>query len=263
MTTEDASVYDLIRAKIVRNEIPPGEKITIDSLVQELGVSQTPVREALHHLEGDGLVERAKGRGYSTTALLDETEFRHMFEVRMLLEPWSARVLSVDRMTNPGDRLGRLVDDFRGAGATTRTELAAHDEEFHALVQRSTGNAFLASAFGSLHAQLHLFRLYGDDIEGTQMLSDHADATLEEHAAIAAAISSCRPGAAEEAMRLHLANSLERFVPQIEGRTSGRPGLDRVPTGRILPADRTGAADPTGATGRTGAAQETGPAAES
>src|SRR5690606_28828658 len=121
---ESRSVYDRIREKIVRNDLRPGTKINIDALVRELGVSQTPVREALHHLEGDGLVERVKGRGYSTTALLDGVEFRHMFEVRMLLEPWSARVLSSDRMTNPGDELVRLVDDFRASGEVSRTHLA-------------------------------------------------------------------------------------------------------------------------------------------
>jgi DNA-binding GntR family transcriptional regulator len=60
---ETGSVYDRIREKIVRNDLRPGTKINIDALVRELGVSQTPVREALHHLEGDGLVERVKGRG--------------------------------------------------------------------------------------------------------------------------------------------------------------------------------------------------------
>ena len=144
---ETESVYDLIREKIVRNDIRPGSKINIDALVRELGVSQTPVREALHHLEGDGLVERVRGRGYSTTALLDGTEFRHMFEVRMLLEPWSARVLSSDRMTNTGEDLVSLVDDFRASGNVSRTHLAMHDELFHKTLQRATGNSFLFTAF--------------------------------------------------------------------------------------------------------------------
>ena len=230
---ESRSVYDRIREKIVRNDLRPGTKINIDALVRELGVSQTPVREALHHLEGDGLVERVKGRGYSTTALLDGVEFRHMFEVRMLLEPWSARVLSSDRMTNPGDDLVRQVDDFRASGQVSRTHLAMHDELFHKTIQQATGNSFLFAAFESLHAQLHLFRLYGDDIEGSRTLGEHFDVTLDEHRDIARAVAECRPDDAEAAMRLHLENSLQRFAPQMSGGAAPGTTVAGVPTGRI------------------------------
>lgn len=230
---ETESVYDLIREKIVRNDIRPGSKINIDALVRELGVSQTPVREALHHLEGDGLVERVRGRGYSTTALLDGTEFRHMFEVRMLLEPWSARVLSSDRMTNTGEDLVSLVDDFRASGNVSRTHLAMHDELFHKTLQRATGNSFLFTAFESLHAQLHLFRLYGDDIEGSDTLGEHFGVTLDEHRAIGEAIAQCDPNKAEERMRMHLTNSLKRFAPQMSDLSVDVAAVAAVPTGRI------------------------------
>lgn len=203
-----STAYDRIREKIVRNEIAPGEKVNIDALVRELGVSQTPVREALQHLEGDGLVMRGRGRGYTTTPLLDGVQLRHMFEVRMLLEPWAVRVGAVDRLTNPGPELVELVDAFarEHSPLCSRTDLIAHDMEFHQAIHRATGNGFLRDAYDGMHAQLHLFRLFGDDVDSTD--------TLEEHREVARAIAACEPDAAERAMRTHLRCSMRRFLTE-------------------------------------------------
>lgn len=221
------SVYDRIREKIVSNEIVPGERVSIDGLVKSLGVSRTPVREALHRLEGDGLVERVEGRGYATTSLLDEPQLRSMFRVRMLLEPWAARVVSADRISNPGRRLIRFVEDFRRehSGICSRTDLAAHDLGFHRMIHRATGNVFLQDAYESLHPQLHLFRLYAEDIE--------SDSTLDEHSEVARAIASCDGAAAEELMRGHLENSLLRFLPEL-GAKAGL-GEDLPSARQVLP----------------------------
>lgn len=221
----ELSVYDRVRAKIIRNEILPGERVNIDALVRELGVSQTPVREALHRLEGDRLVTRARGRGYSTTPLLDEDGLRGMFEVRMLLEPWSVRVVAVDRTSNPGRQLLDLVASFRATHRSlcSRTDLAAHDLEFHRLINRATGNRFLQSAYAGLHAQLHLFRLYADDVDSSD--------TLDEHRVLAEAIADCDGTAAESFMRSHLENALHRFLPLV----GAAPAVTRsLPTTRRI-----------------------------
>lgn len=206
-----STAYDRIREKIVRNEIAPGEKVNIDALVRELGVSQTPVREALQHLEGDGLVRRGAGRGYTTTPLLGSTQLRHMFEIRMLLEPWAVRVGATDRLTNPGPELIDLVDTFAREHSSTcsRIDLIAHDMEFHQTIHRATGNTFLQDAYDGMHAQLHLFRLFDDDV-------DSAD-TLSEHREVATAIAACDPEGAEGAMRLHLRCSMRRFLTESAG----------------------------------------------
>ncbi|WP_029089336.1 GntR family transcriptional regulator [Brevibacterium album] len=220
------SVYDRIREKIIRNEIASGERVSIDALVRELGVSQTPVREALQHLEGDGLVMRARGRGYSTTPLLDEDQLRRMFEVRLLIEPWAARVVSVDRASNPGRGLLRLVAVFAAEhpDVCSRSALASHDLEFHRAIHRATGNAFLISAYEGLHAQLHLFRLYAEDVTSAD--------TLEEHREVAEAIAACEGERAQALMRTHLEQSLGRFLPTVGGESDGRP---LPPTGCVLP----------------------------
>ncbi|MCT1829221.1 GntR family transcriptional regulator [Brevibacterium luteolum] len=206
-----ASVHERIRHKIVRNEIPPGRRVNIDSLARELGVSQTPIREALQRLEGENLVIRERGRGYATTELLTEAQLQHIFEVRMLLEPWACRVVAVDRAGNPGPALLTLVDEFESehADVCARIDLAAHDTEFHTLIHASTANEFLSRSLAGLHAQANLFRLYGHDIDSVSTLTEHRD--------VAQAIADCDGSAAEEAMRTHLLRSLDRYLPALRG----------------------------------------------
>ncbi|RAF22341.1 hypothetical protein DN545_31450, partial [Burkholderia multivorans] len=61
----DPTVYARIKAMILDGTVPPGERITIDRMARELGVSQTPVREAMQRLEGDKLVRTRQPRGYA------------------------------------------------------------------------------------------------------------------------------------------------------------------------------------------------------
>src|SRR5690625_5350754 len=79
-------VYDRLRELVLENRLPPDERISIDAVARELGVSQTPVREAIRQLEGDRLVVRVPGKGYQTTPLLDRNGLRDLFEFRLLVE---------------------------------------------------------------------------------------------------------------------------------------------------------------------------------
>jgi DNA-binding FadR family transcriptional regulator len=94
-------VYGILRAKILDLQLPPDGKVNIDALARELGVSQTPIREALSQLEGDRLIVKTPGKGYRTTALLGTAELRELFEFRLLVEPWAARAAAVNRLVNP------------------------------------------------------------------------------------------------------------------------------------------------------------------
>lgn len=199
------TVYEQIKAMILSNAIPPDTKLTIDKLARELGVSQTPVREALQRLEGDKLVVSKKPRGIWTTPLLNERELKHLIEVRLLLEPWAAEVVSTDRALNPGREMLAEIDRFSQLpnGHREGYELASHDVVFHDMIFEALGNPFLHDSFRQLHTHLHLFRLYPADLDGRH--------TVEEHRAIAQAIHSADPEAAAAAMRTHLFEAMGRF----------------------------------------------------
>lgn len=203
--------YDRIKAMILAKVIPPDTKLNIDKLARELGVSQTPVREALQRLEGDKLVVGKKPRGLWTTPLLGERELRELIEVRLLMEPWSARAAASDRAANPGRRMRAEIDRFVNLESMKNEgyALASHDVAFHDMIFHAVGNSFLHDAFRQLHAHLHLFRLYPADLDGAH--------TIEEHKAIAAAISRADPQGAEDAMRAHLFAAMDRFSLGLSG----------------------------------------------
>ncbi len=210
-------VYFHLKESIVDGAIPPEAKVSIDTVARDLGLSQTPVREALQKLQSDGLLDYIPGRGYTTTPVLDAGGLDALFEFRFLLEPWAARAAAVDRLSNPAARLNAELRDFEvriAEGGDLRQVVLAHDSTFHALIMAATGNAVVAQAYEQCHAHLHLFRLFSVDHDGS--------IALDEHARIASAIEARDPGAAERAMREHLQGSYARSSEIFAGASSSR-----------------------------------------
>lgn len=213
-------VYGILRAKILDLQLPPDGKINIDALARELGVSQTPIREALSQLEGDRLIVKTPGKGYRTTALLGTAELRELFEFRLLVEPWAARAAAVNRLVNPARILQASLDEFESGTAqnsSVRHQLITHDTAFHDGILSASSNEFALHAYRATHCHLHLFRLHPADYKGTT--------TVEEHRHIVKAIKACDPDAAEEAMHRHLIGAYHRFAEAFD---EDGPGL-RVP----------------------------------
>lgn len=225
-------VYSTMRTSILNGEMEPGTRINIDAVSRRIGVSQTPIREALQRLEGDNLVVYTPGRGYSTTPLLGLNELRSLFEFRLLVEPWAARAAAVDRLANPARSLEKELAAFRNAiraGGDIRQDLVAHDTRFHDTILSAAGNPTVRHAFAQTNCHLHTFRLYPADIEGTS--------TMAEHSTVREAIQACRPEEAEAAMAEHIRNSFARFAQAFEGTVD--VGLkpfeeDRSPKTRIV-----------------------------
>jgi DNA-binding GntR family transcriptional regulator len=213
-------VYDNLRGQILDNTIPPGTRVNIDAVSRRLGVSPTPVREALHRLQGDNLVVATSGRGYSTTPLLNLEELRDLFEFRLLVEPWAARSAAANRLGNPAHRLETELRTFKnqiGSKTDIRGALVAHDTKFHDFIISATGNMVVGNAFAQTHCHLHIFRLYPADIGGT--------ITVDEHVKVWEAVRDCDPDRAEEAMHQHLTNAYLRFAMAFEGAGLENPVL--------------------------------------
>lgn len=208
MTKVAASgVYSALRQSILDGEITPGTRINIDAVSRRLGVSHTPVREALQRLEGDNLLVYYPSRGYSTTPLLSLAELRSLFEFRLLVEPWAARSAAVERLSNPSAALQTELAALEGHiddTARLRQDLVAHDARFHDLIFASAGNRVVQQAYIQTHCHLHMFRLYPADLDGR--------ITLMEHQGIHEAIAARDPDAAQDAMSEHIRNSFYRFA---------------------------------------------------
>ncbi|MCM2580041.1 GntR family transcriptional regulator [Streptomyces meridianus] len=202
-------VHEAIKALIMDHAIEPGARVSIDGLARQLGVSPTPVREALARLESAELVVKEPLRGYRTTPLLNREQLEDLYQFRLLLEPWAA-ARAAERLSDEGrERLRAEMGSCDAPRDTTYDAykaLTAHDTRFHVLVAELAGSAQVRQAFERTHCHLHVFRLSYNRGIGLQ--------TLDEHRSITDAILAGDPQAAEAAMRGHLETALyERLLP--------------------------------------------------
>lgn len=199
-------VFDIIRADIMSLRIPPDTRISIESLVRELGVSQTPIREALSMLEATGLVTKRHFVGYCSAPQLNRKQLDELYEVRLLLEPYAAKC-AAERMSDADvKKLCALAQSMEpGESRTSYDRFADQDSELHDLIAIGSGNRLIQESLARLHAHLHIFRL-----------RFHSEVTKEayvEHAKVIEALSARDAGKAESAMRFHIERSYQRLVP--------------------------------------------------
>lgn len=201
-------VYSRIREDIMSLQIPPNSRISVDSMVRELGVSQTPIREALSMLEAHGLVTKQRFIGYCTAPTLNRKQFEDLFEIRLLIEPYAAR-RAAERMSDKAliDLCGLALEMNPDQATRSRAlydQFADQDAQFHEQIARGSGNDLIADSLSRLHIHLHIFRL-----------RFHREVTNEafaEHTQVTKALQQRNPAQAEAAMRAHIEKSYQRLV---------------------------------------------------
>jgi DNA-binding GntR family transcriptional regulator len=213
-------VYTTVQAMIVGAQLEPGQRVTEEALARDLGVSPTPIREALARLESDGLVTKSHLRGFRVAEQQTSDQYEQMFEIRLLLEPRMARMAAVRASQQEKTALRELEGAIRrtsekSRGTGTYHEFATLNDEFHQTVAIAAGNALVAATLEHLHVHLHLFRLRGD-----QGIGDEAvDQALREHEWIVGFIVDGDPDLAEAAMLSHLQRSHARVRDALDTRT--------------------------------------------
>ena len=190
-------VRDLIRDRIVRGELTPGDRLVERVLADELGVSRVPVREALNLLKGEGFVQDIPRHGVIVTVLSKE-DLDELFEVREALEAQGARLAS-QRATE--SEIAELVDIAQRAvqahAEGDDTTMAELNEAFHDAIPRLAHNRILASILEPLEVRLHwLLRQ-----------NRTPDALMQEHVELVHAISERDAERAAAIARRHVATS--------------------------------------------------------
>lgn len=224
--------YSRLKSRIMRSELAPGAKLSIDGLAKQLAFSQTPIREALARLESEGLLARRPLSGYTVEPLLSAAEFADLFEIRMVLEPMAARRAAERTLLAATAESGRGAEaEVEAFGAETATLLHAArtpdvradkllfteaDARFHNAVAAMSGSMQLSKAIRRLDAHLHLHRAYIEP--------ESIGETEVEHLAVADAIIAQKPLAAEEAMRRHLERSRARHGAAFEAAHAATSG---------------------------------------
>ncbi|MBB4693250.1 GntR family transcriptional regulator [Paractinoplanes abujensis] len=200
-------VYDTLLGQLMSLRIEPGSRVTIDVLARELGVSQTPIRDALNRMEAEGLVVRVPHAGYRIPPQITRDRFEDMLEVRLLLEPAAARRSAERASLEQVAALRRMLTEMAelegSSGPMAYGAFGLRDAALHDLVAASAENQVIREALARLHSHVHLFRLHRD----TQV----THLAMAEHEQVVAAIAARDPDAAAYAMRRHILRSGDRF----------------------------------------------------
>ncbi len=225
-------VHDMLLAQIVRGELQAGNKISPASVAASLGISVTPVRDAVNLLAAEGLVEVHPRRG-TIVAPVSARDVAELYEIRMLIEPAAAALASERATDEDVAEIRELAEYLESAppGRRTITDLdrfmteLSVDQDFHARVVRAAGNARLASVYEGLRSHLLLVRITFPE------LNRNLPHRRGEHQRVAAAIATRDPAAARAAMTTHLEHTLADLLSRMEDVTavdgSGDDGTDR------------------------------------
>ena len=193
-------VYEEIRGAIVDLRLEPGAPLREAAIATQLGVSKTPVREALGRLEQEGLVEATSFKGAVVTDY-SERDLEEIYELRELLEGVAVRAAATDA---DGEALESLRDVIeRSRSARDAGDLAGLAEllgRFDQIVFDQVGNVRIRSLIETLRAHLTRIGKLTEEIPG------RVEASVEEHAAIVEAIARGDADDAERAMRMHIAS---------------------------------------------------------
>jgi len=188
-----SQVYDYLRDCIVNLSLKPGEKIDVKGLAQELSVSQTPIREALHKLAEQGLVEPKPYIGYFV-ARLSRRDIQELFDLRKSLETLALRYVheNVDEEKLKG--LLKRLDDLEQRGFPVK-DTQRFDEDFHlGFLIKGSGNRWLEKFANGV---IDLIKL-------TTRLSMNPQAACEEHRRILEAVGHRDLNTATKALETHL-----------------------------------------------------------
>jgi DNA-binding GntR family transcriptional regulator len=204
-------VYELIWNRIITQQLRPGEKLSDTRLSKDLGVSRTPVREALHRLAQDGIVRTLSQRGFYL-ATYSSQDVNEIYDLRSALEMLAVR-LATPRLGEAELEKAQQDLDWIKNLLAKNDEKAPElflkvDREFHKMVSRAANNQRLATSLEGLQAQIGVFQLYGTHLIPLVKLS------VEHHQRILSALIKRDRLAAEQAMQNHIEEVKTRVLAE-------------------------------------------------
>lgn len=199
-----SEVFELLHRRIVSGQYAPGEWLRQEEIAQELGVSPTPVREALDRLVAAGLAEGIPYRGVRVPKMT-AGEMADAYVLRLLLEAMTVRVAAVNISDQQADALlatlkqmERLVDS---------DDVSAYqnlNRELHLGIVTATGNQLLKRLYGQVINRFPDWMLYGDLLEQPDLRSPKLEQDFENHKALVEAIASGDADRASREMMEHM-----------------------------------------------------------
>ena len=203
------AVYKTLRQALLRGELKPGERLMEIALAEELGVSRTPIRDAIRKLEQDGLVRMIHRKG-AQVANITEKDLTDVLEVRIGLER-----MAIDKACQMigREQLDLLEQAAKGFEEAIQggylTEMAEADKNFHEIIYSVSGNKCLIEMQANLREQVYRYRMEYLKEENVRMI------LVEEHGQIVDAIRERDDEKAKNIIYRHIENQRVGIIRSI------------------------------------------------
>ncbi|MBO7170492.1 MAG: GntR family transcriptional regulator [Clostridia bacterium] len=198
-------VFERLESEILSGQYARGEILTEMKLCADLGVSRTPVREAIRRLEQEHLIEYSP-KGVVVIGV-GEQDLEDIYDIRLALEGLAA-AKAAECITE--ERLAELKEVLELQEFYVSKKDAEHirttDSRFHSLIYRATGSSAYDDTLALLHRKTQKFR------KASVENSSRAEASVQEHRAVYEAIAAHAPAAANAAMQTHVANARKHIM---------------------------------------------------
>ncbi|MCG3086823.1 GntR family transcriptional regulator [Sporosarcina cyprini] len=190
--TAQLLAYETIREQIVTGSYPGGMKLVEERLAEEIGVSRTPIREAIRRLEQEGLIKRKK------VIKPTEQDMRHIFQMRMLIESHAAKMAATYMVEEDIEKLKASIEQ---AKTGTHDEIVKANKRFHDLIVKESRNPIMIETVDKMQSIIYLF--------SRAVVFHKRPFLLEEHEQICEAIRNREIEEAGRLMEQHLKADLE------------------------------------------------------
>lgn len=210
MSKKDLSttVFNEIRDKILNFEILPGVKVPDKDISEEMGISRTPVREALFRLAENGLIHAKPNRGF-TVRTYTAKEVEDLYNMREALEGLAVKLtirnINESKIKSFYDLMERYKNVLNTNDVLTFNKL---DQEFHDLIAKHSENEFLKQNLRSMHDKIWLIRRYLYFLPGT------FQEAYEEHSNIIECVEKRNTNKAKAAMSQHILRAMKDIIRQ-------------------------------------------------
>ena len=212
------AVYNSLRQAILASLLKPGERLNVDDLADKLGVSLTPVRQAIQQLSTEGLVE-IKPRSGTFVASLSARDVEETFEIRCALECLAADK-AVENITP--EQLRRLRELLRLLRKPVKDEEDRHsheryNSELHTILIQASGNLRLREMYEALNAHLRIARIHQHEAGWPERLAEEQS----EHEKIVIALEKQSPADLVKALRQHIFRARDALAAGMRHRGGG------------------------------------------
>ena len=202
-TTSADYVYRELRHRIITKQVKAGQRLPEVNIAVQMGVSRTPVREALRRLESEGLVDIVPNSG-ARLAAPSRREVENAYVVREQLECLAVRLAAQTVAEKHFRRLDEIVEAEESAFRERNLELYLEiNESFHRIIAESTGNRILATYVENILARTNVYIVFYDPF-----YEDECNPSIAEHKALLRALRDHDGVLAERLMREHLQTTM-------------------------------------------------------